>query len=184
MTLHSFCHLLHSAVDGWIFDLEPVVSIPANQKPHILFPIQLLLIDLQLGCAKQVGLGNDLSQDWKMNRNTMFSLWHWQRLITLSWTADYRPHKTLSWLPFRKTGPQWCEHLVAVGAEWELRIRTKQWMQQFAKWISQWISIRWEVWECYTAVILVWTSSPISATFPSQRYAIFQVTMVPLVVVH
>ncbi len=133
MTPHSFCHLLHSAVDGWIFDLEPVVSIPANQKPHILFPIQLLLIDLQLGCVKQVGLGSDLSQNWKMNRNTMFPLWHWQKLIMLSWTADYRPHKTLSWLPFRKTGLQWCEHLAAVGAERELKIRTKQWMQQFTK---------------------------------------------------
>lgn len=47
MTLHSLRHLAHSAVDGWVFDLKPVVCVPANEKPHILFPIQLLFVYLQ-----------------------------------------------------------------------------------------------------------------------------------------
>lgn len=113
-------------------------------------------------------------KEWKMNRNSMFPLWHWHRLIMISWMAKYRPHKKHSWLPFRKTVPQWCAHLAAVGAEQELMIRTKKWMQQICE--SQWISVVPLVFESATmhntAVILVWTSSPISATFPSQQCAI------------
>lgn len=171
MPLHSFCHLFHSAVDGWVFDLEPVVSVPANQKPHILFPIQFLLIDLQLGCVKQVGLRNDLNERMKNEQKLHVSP------LTLTYINHDqldRPHKKRSWLPFRKTVPQWCAHLAAVGAEQELMIRTKKWMQQICK--SQWISVVPLVFESATmhntAVILVWTSSPISATFPSQQYAI------------
>lgn len=47
MTLHSLRHVLHCAVDGWVFDLEPVVGVPANQEPDVLLPIKLLLKHLQ-----------------------------------------------------------------------------------------------------------------------------------------
>ena len=49
MTLHSLRHLLHRAVDGQVFDFEPVVSVPANEEPDVLLPVQLLLVHLQMG---------------------------------------------------------------------------------------------------------------------------------------
>lgn len=49
MSLHSLRHVLHCTVDRWVFDLEPVVCVPAYQEPHILLPIELLLEHLQQG---------------------------------------------------------------------------------------------------------------------------------------
>ena len=47
VTLDGLRHVFHCAVDGRVFNLEPVISIPSNQKPDILLPIQLLLKDLR-----------------------------------------------------------------------------------------------------------------------------------------
>lgn len=47
MTLHSLRHVLGCAVDRRIFDLKPVVSIPADQEPDVLLSVQLLLVHLQ-----------------------------------------------------------------------------------------------------------------------------------------
>lgn len=47
MSLHGLCHVLHRAVDRRVFDLEPVVGVPANQEPHVLLPVELLLEHLQ-----------------------------------------------------------------------------------------------------------------------------------------
>lgn len=49
VALHRLCHVLDGAVDGRVFDLEPVISIPANQKPDIFLPIQFLLKYLEDG---------------------------------------------------------------------------------------------------------------------------------------
>lgn len=49
MSLHGLRHVLHRAVDGGVFDLEPVVCVPADQEPHILLPVELLLEHLQQG---------------------------------------------------------------------------------------------------------------------------------------
>lgn len=57
MSLHSLRHVLHGTVDSWVFDLEPVVCIPAYQEPHILLPIELLLEHLQQGGILRVGRG-------------------------------------------------------------------------------------------------------------------------------
>lgn len=43
MSFNGLGHVLHCAVDGGIFDLEPVVCVPADQEPHVLLPIELLL---------------------------------------------------------------------------------------------------------------------------------------------
>lgn len=47
MSLHSLRHVLHGAVDRRVFDLEPVVGVPADQEPHVLLPVELLLEHLQ-----------------------------------------------------------------------------------------------------------------------------------------
>lgn len=47
MSLNGLSHVLHCTVDSWVFDLEPVVCVPAYQEPHILLPIELLLEHLQ-----------------------------------------------------------------------------------------------------------------------------------------
>lgn len=47
MTLYSLRHVLHGAVDGRVLDLEPVVSVPAYQKPHVFLPVELLLKHLR-----------------------------------------------------------------------------------------------------------------------------------------
>lgn len=47
MSLHGLRHVLHRAVDRRVFDLEPVVGVPANQEPHVLLPVELLLEHLQ-----------------------------------------------------------------------------------------------------------------------------------------
>lgn len=62
----------------------------------------------------------------------MFPVWQWQRLIVLSWMSDHWPRRTLFWLPFHKTDPQWCERLAATKAKGEIIIRPKNWMQQSA----------------------------------------------------
>ena len=49
VSLHGLRHVLHRAVDGGVFDLEPVVCVPADQEPHILLPVELLLEHLQQG---------------------------------------------------------------------------------------------------------------------------------------
>lgn len=49
VSLHGLRHVLHCTVDGRVFDLEPVVGVPANQEPHILLPVELLLEHLQQG---------------------------------------------------------------------------------------------------------------------------------------
>lgn len=49
VTLHGLRHVLHGAVDGRVLDLEPVVSIPTDQEPHVLLPVKLLLEHLQGG---------------------------------------------------------------------------------------------------------------------------------------
>lgn len=49
MSLHGLCHVLHCTVDSWVFDFEPVVSVPSYQEPYILLPIELLLEHLQQG---------------------------------------------------------------------------------------------------------------------------------------
>ena len=49
VTLHGLRHVLHSTVDRWVFDLEPIVCVPAYQEPHNLLPIELLLEHLQQG---------------------------------------------------------------------------------------------------------------------------------------
>lgn len=47
MALDGLCHLLHGAVDRRILYLEPIVRVPADEKPHVFFPEQLLLVDLR-----------------------------------------------------------------------------------------------------------------------------------------
>lgn len=49
VSLHGLRHVLHRAVDGRVFDLEPVVCVPANQEPHVLLPVELLLEHLRQG---------------------------------------------------------------------------------------------------------------------------------------
>lgn len=49
VSLHGLRHVLHSAVDGRVFDLKPVVGVPSDQEPHILLPIELLFEHLQQG---------------------------------------------------------------------------------------------------------------------------------------
>lgn len=101
----------------------------------------------------------------------MFPLWQWQRLIVLSWMSDHWPRRTLSWLPFRRTDPQWCERPAATKAVGEIIMRAKKWMQQFAK--GSILACEREfpiVFKRATlksiAVILFRTSRPISALFP------------------
>lgn len=59
MSLHSLRHVLHRAVDGRVFDLEPVVGVPADQEPHVLLPVQLLLEHLQ-----HEGEGGGVHRGW------------------------------------------------------------------------------------------------------------------------
>lgn len=47
VSLHGLRHVLHRAVDGRVFDLEPVVGVPADQEPHVLLSIELLFENLQ-----------------------------------------------------------------------------------------------------------------------------------------
>lgn len=47
VTLHGLSHVLDCAVDGRVFDLKPVVCVPAYQEPHMLLPVELLLEHLQ-----------------------------------------------------------------------------------------------------------------------------------------
>lgn len=47
VTLNGLRHVLHGAIDGRVFDLEPVVRVPPDQEPHVLLPIELLLEHLR-----------------------------------------------------------------------------------------------------------------------------------------
>lgn len=49
VSLHGLSHVLHCTVDSWVFDLVPVVCVPAYQEPHNLLPVELLLEHLQPG---------------------------------------------------------------------------------------------------------------------------------------
>lgn len=49
VSLHGLRHVLHCTVNSWVFDLEPVVCIPADEEPHILLPVELLLEHLHQG---------------------------------------------------------------------------------------------------------------------------------------
>lgn len=48
VTLHRLSHLIHCAIDGWVIDLEPVVSIPADKEPDVLLPKEPLLVHLHV----------------------------------------------------------------------------------------------------------------------------------------
>lgn len=64
MSLHGLRHVLHRAVDGGVFDLEPVVCVPADQEPHILLPVELLLEHLQQGGEGRGGEA-DMRGGWR-----------------------------------------------------------------------------------------------------------------------
>lgn len=66
---HGFRHVLHCAVDGRIFDLKPVVCIPADEEPYVLLTIEFLFEDLpkMTPCLEGLCLSNNLIQYFNLS---------------------------------------------------------------------------------------------------------------------